>query len=69
MLKKSCFVRGRSWAGLPKSRARDRTWMQVVYVEGDARKQEAATGKSARNWEKPKQGSLLGSLQKTMGHG
>lgn len=36
-----CFIRGWSWAGLPKSRARARAWVQVVYLVGDARKQEA----------------------------
>lgn len=62
-----CFIRGLSWAGLPKSRARDRTWEQGIYLEGDARKQEAGTGESERNREKPKRGSLLRSQQRAMG--
>ena len=41
-----CFIRVLSWAGLPKSRARDRTWVLVVYLEGDARKQMVRTGES-----------------------
>lgn len=41
-----CFIRMLSWAELPKSRARDRNWVLVVYSEGDDRKKEAGTGKS-----------------------
>lgn len=55
---KSVSLRGLSWAGLPKGRARDRTWVLVVYLEGDARKQELGTGESKIGQEKPKQGSL-----------
>lgn len=41
-----CSIGLLSWAGLPKSRARDRTWVQVVYLKGDARKQRAGFGET-----------------------
>lgn len=48
-----CFIRG-CLSGLPKSRARERTWVQLVYLVGDASKQEAGTGQGETKMEKAK---------------
>lgn len=42
---KSVSLRDYSGLGSLKSRARDRTWVLVVYLEGDARKQELGLGR------------------------
>ena len=47
---KCCVSGGLSWA-FPKSR--DRTWAQVVYLEGEARKQEAGSEEGEGDGEKP----------------